>query len=290
MSAYNIRPRQESDAIPREDLTAMASPMAERFNIAKLWQGSFVLAQWMGPTSIETVPGWASNASALAASFRVRVLDQSPVDQPHAAATSDLALPEQFSKPGPAARIKTIAQLGIPSVELNRILNTGSHLNALTQVQDSLRSVASGVQRWASFCDLINCPYFPHTSANVIKWRSLFHPGRAFSLYLSHLWKACHLLNIHPSRYNSSVGGVANGLENARGFGLKFENYIFKKLPIRPIAHESLESEDGRLFYIYYVFIHRLPSESLPAVWAYPHDSLLTRSRIPHQAAQGLRS
>ena len=128
------------------------------------------------------MPEWASNASALAASFRPKDIEDSMVARSHKAALVDLDLPEKFRKLGPAAKIRPIAQLKTPVVGLNRFLNTGAQLNTIRQVQDSLMSVAAGIQRWASFCDLINCPYFPPLTINVLKWSALFNQGRTFSL------------------------------------------------------------------------------------------------------------
>ena len=123
-----------------------------------------------------------------------------------------------------------------------------------------------------------------------IRWGACFNPGKNFSLYLSHLGKACQLLNIPPAWYNNAVRGVARGLENAQDLILKFENYIFKTLFRKLIAHESIRSECGRLFYLAYVFILRLPSEALPAVRAGPHEPLLARAKLSRQSALGLRT
>ena len=70
--------------------------------------------------------------------------------------------------------------------------------------------------------------------------------------------------------YGRRQGGGAGGLANAHYFSIKFENYIFKKLPRKAVAREALNPGRGRLFYIDYVFTHRLPSEVLPVVRASP--------------------
>ena len=129
----------------------------------------------------------------------------------------------------------------------------------------------------------MGAPYFPPTSSLILRWSTIFKPGRTFGGYIAHLAKACQLLNIPPTWYNSAVRGVIHGLENAQDVSFKFENYIGKRLFRKIVAHETLSSEFGRLCYMAYVFILRLPSEALPAVRAAPQDSLLLRSPLPAQ-------
>lgn len=50
--------------------------------------------------------------------------------------------------------------------------------------------------------------------------------------------------------------------------------------------HETLNSECGRLFYLDYVFIIRLPSEALPAMRAGYRERLLTRDNLPRQSGR----
>ena len=136
-------------------------------------------------------------------------------------------------------------------VELSRFLYTGAQINTVCQVRDSIMSVAAGFRRWASFCDFVNCPpaYFHPVAINVPKLIALVNPGRTFSLSLYHLGKACHLINVPPSRYTTAVRGVARGMENARDFSLKYENYIRKKLTRELVGRKSPKAASGRLFY-----------------------------------------
>ena len=78
---------------------------------------------------------------------------------------------------------------------------------------------------------------------------------------------------------------------NAQNVSFKFENYIFNRLFRKILDRENLCSEFGRLCYIAYVFILRLPSEALPDVRAAPTDDLLKRSPPPgnFQALIGIR-
>ena len=233
---------------------------------------------------------WCTNAASLAASFRCRDLGQSEVALASISAKTTLGIPPDFEKSGPATKIRIIERGECDHSSLILFLNTCDQLNTIRQVQDSPRSVASGVHCWASFFDLINAPYFPPTSENVLRWGTLFNPGRTFGLYISHLPKACQLLPIPPLWLTNAVRGVARGLENAQDFPLKFENYMSKSLFRALISREPHSTECGRLFYLPYLFIPRLPSEALPARRDAPGASLLSRRPLPHQSVLGLRT
>ena len=136
------------------------------------------------------------SASLMAQAFRCKLIGDTSISRAHSADRSDLALPDSFGKQGPSARIRALSAVNPSGEALSRFLNTGDQLNTLRQVQDSLRSATSGVQRCASLCDLIRTAYFPPLAHTVLRWGSIFNPGKTFSLYLAHLGKACQLLNI----------------------------------------------------------------------------------------------
>ena len=192
-----------------------------------------------------------------------------------------MGIDSTFDNAGPAARIRLLHPLKVDPGDLNCFLNAGAQVNTPRQAQGPLRSVAAGIQCWASYCDLIGAPYFRPTSALVLRRSTIFKPGRTFGGYVAHLAKACQLLDIPPLWYNSAVKGVILGLENAQDVSFKFENYIFKRLFRKILAHETLSSEFGRLCYLAYVFILRLPSEALPVCRASSQDDLLKRTPLP---------
>ena len=99
----------------------------------------------------------------------------------------------------------------------------------------------------------------------VLRWADLFKHGRTFGGYVAHLAKACQLLNIDPTWYNSAARRVIHGLESAHDVSFKFGNYICKRLFRKILTRETLNSEFGRLFYLDYIFILRLPFGALPA-------------------------
>ena len=292
LTAYDIRSPADLAQLTRSDAHIMFADCPRRGNFIRLWQAAtHTIATGTLPAPIMPVnEEWCANAGALAASFRCRDISNSQVAIALRSARGDLDLPADFDRAGPAAKIRLIERIGAEHSSLIRFLNTGAQLNTLRQVQDSLRSVSVGIQCWASFCDLINCPYFPPRAENVLRRSTFFKPVGTFGNYLAHLPKACQLLQIPPTWMSCAVRGVAKGLENAQDLSLKFGNYMFKPLSRSLMNHEPLRTECGRLFYLSYVFILRLPSEALPARRAAAGASLLTRHPLPRQSVLGLRS
>ena len=259
--------------------------------IWKLWRFVAMANDQNSSTTINADLSLCTNANTLALQLRSKEVRSTSFAKTHSAAKAELGLGEKFDLAGPAARIRMLERAKFSPETLNSFLNTGSQVNTLRQVQGSLRSVASGIQCWASFCDLLDAPYFPPTAALVVRWSTVFKPGRSFGGYVAHLSKACQLLNIPLTWYNAAVRGVIHGLENAQDISFKFDNYITKRIFRLILAHETLNSEFGRLCYLAYVFILRLPSEALPAVRASPSDELIKRSPLPgtFQALIGTR-
>lgn len=287
--AYEIRSPTDLAALSRLDILTLTVDSPHRELLFKLWQSASHAHALSGDLADPATVALATNASELAASFRSGSIDDTFVARACVAATADLGVPSCFDESGPAAKIRILARCKPDTETLDRFLNTGSQLNILRQVQSSLRSVAAGVQCWASFCDLIDIAYFPPSAHSVLKWSSLFNPGKTFGLYVAHLSKACQLLGFPLNWFTAPVRGAIRGLINAQDISFKFENYIFKSLFRAIIARETLNSEWGRLFYLAYVFILRLPSEALVAVRAGPTDQLMKMSKLAHQSALGLR-
>ena len=287
--AHEVRSPTDLAALTRLDILTLTIDSPHRELLLKLWQCASHVSAQTGHTADSATLALATNAGALASSFRAAHIEDTGIARSCVAAVSDLGVPSKFESAGPAAKIRLLAASKPDPAALERFLNTGSQLNILRQVQSSLRSVAAGVQCWASFCDLIGVAYFPPTPHSVLRWSSLFHPGKTFGLYVAHLSKACQILGFPLNWITASARGAIKGLINAMDISFKFENYIFKTLFRAIIARESLSSEWGRLFYLAYVFILRLPSEALVAVRAGPTDQLMKASKLAHQSALGLR-
>ena len=281
LSAFGIHYPNDLAQSSRFEIAQLALDFDSATAVWKLWRASSMAVERSNLSATGCELALCTNASSLANSFRAKRVQDTDIARRHCAARRSLTLNEDYDKAGPAARIRLLQSLKADPTDITSFLNTGAQVNTLRQVQGSLRSVASGVQCWASFCDLVGAPYFPPTSSLILRWSTLFKPGRTFGGYVAHLAKACQLLDIPPLWYNSAVRGVISGLENAQDVSFKFENYIFKRLFRKILAHETLSSEFGRLCYLAYVFILRLPSEALPVVRASLTDDLLKRTPLP---------
>ena len=97
-------------------------------------------------------------------------------------------------------------------------------MGRLRQVQDSISSFASGIQRYGSPCDLQGVPYFPPTADTAPKWSAALQLGGAFGMYLIHSSKACLMLGYGLEWRTASFNGAPNGLRNATDMMTKFDN------------------------------------------------------------------
>ena len=276
-AAYGVRNPSELALLPRADVALLANDSSVATAIWEIWRFASLDSEQIKSLQTDLSYAYNSNAESLASSFRAKDIDSTSFSRRHKAARLELGLNEDFDRAGPADRIRFLEWARSSPDAINAFLNTGAQINTLRQVQGSLRCVAAGVQCWASYCDLVGDPYFPPTSSRVLRWGALFKPGRTFGGYVAHLVKECQLLNITPTWYNSAVRGFIHGLENAQDVSSKFENYTGKRLFRKMVAHETPNSEFGRLFYLDYVCILRLPSEALPVIRASPTEALTQR-------------
>ena len=98
-----------------------------------------------------------------------------------------------FDKISPDAKQRALTNVTTPATWIDRYLNAGANLDILRQAHDSLSSLAPGIHRWGSFCDLLQAPYSHPTDEMVLRWSAVFPPGRTLAMYVSHIAKACRL-------------------------------------------------------------------------------------------------
>ena len=192
-----ISARIEAQALISNELIAPA--------IWKLWRFVAMTTE-TGPNTIAHADlSLCANANALALQLRSREIRSTSFAKTHTSAKAELGLGGKFDLAGPSSRIRMLERAKFSPETINSFLNTGAQVNTLRQVQVSLRSVASGVQCWASFCDLVDAPYFPPSAALVLRWSTVFKPGRPFGGYVAHLSKARQLLNIPPPTHPPGI-------------------------------------------------------------------------------------
>ena len=162
--AYEIRAPADLATLPKADIFAITADWPDRELMLKLWQAAAHSSAHDGSLLPTLSSSWATNAFEFASTMRHRVIADTTVARSNVAAKNDIGLPSRFDSAGPAAKIRILQHAKPDPADLAHFLNTGSQLNILRQVQDSLRSVAAGIQCWASFCDLINVAYSPYCS------------------------------------------------------------------------------------------------------------------------------
>ena len=103
--------------------------------------------------SATTASSWhlCASAHSLARGIRFSTVEETARARSFATAEGALELPPEFPLLGHAAKIRCLAESTADRSQILRFLNTGAQVNVLRQVQDSLKSVASGIQRYASF-------------------------------------------------------------------------------------------------------------------------------------------
>ena len=230
MAAFGIYTPGELAQPSRSEIAQIGFGANLSDSVWKLRRASSLLVEDSSPISLGADLALFSNASALALSFRKKSITDTDISKRHVVARTEMGLDPAFDKAGPAACIRFLEKAHASSDSLIAFLNTGDQVNTLRQVQGSLRCVAAGVQCWASFCDLLGVAYFPPNSTLILRWSTLFKPGRTFGEYVAHLAKACQLLNIPPTWHNFAVMGVIHGLGGAHDISFKFET-------ISPIAY-----------------------------------------------------
>ena len=283
-----VTPRDLATWLPH-DIAMLADSSPHPQAILGLFRATLVVCD--PPPSATSQSSWQLLASAhsLASDLRVSDISETTCARPLAAAQESLDLPPEFPHLGPAAKIRRLMESTSDRTRILRYLNAGAQVNTLRQVQDSLKSVASGIQRYASFCDLIQVDYFPPAPETILRWSTLFAPGRTFGHYLAHVSKACQLMNVSTSWITPAIRGVANGLANAQDVSFRFDNFVQKELLTRLIRFETLSTEIGRLFYLSYLFLLRVPSEGIPIRRAALTDIILTKSPQSTMALMGIR-
>ena len=271
------------------EVSLLANTSPEASAILGLHRASVVSCHSIQSATPESSRRILSPAHSLAASIRVSSVEATSFARQHSCAASAIDLHANFSSLGPAAKIRRLAESTAPREQVMRFLNTGAQVNILRQVQDSLKPVAPGIQCYASCCDLLRIAYFPPATETVLRLSTLFAPGRSFAQYLSHLSKACSLMNLPLTWITPSVRGVAKGLANAHDVSFRFDNFIQKDLFLRLIRFGSPRSEIGRLFYLSYLFLLRVPYEGIPIRRALSNDVIIAKSPQSWKALMCLR-
>ena len=256
--------------------------------ILHLWQAACV-ANNTSNRPLHRIP-YETNSNALAQSIRADSIEETGLAKSHKRANLAISLPEEYDHTGPAGRIRILADSGAPTESVRRFLATGSAVNILRQAETALPSIASGIQCWAAYCDLMGCPYYPPTTERVCAWATIFNPGGSFGQYLAHLIKGCQILGVATDWNTPAVSAISRGLRKAQDVSFKFHNYLFRPCLMRFVEHEPIGAEFGLLGALAFLFLLRVQSEGIPTRRASLSEPLLSRTPQEYPALIGLRN
>ena len=201
----------------------------------------------------------------LESSFRGKRLNRTIVAKAREASMSMIGLPSEFDGLFQTAKIRKLGETPHAAGAIPAFLITGAQLGLLSQVQDSMSSLADGIQGYGPFCDLLGAPYLP-TSADIVRnWAALFAPGRTFGMYVSLLAKACHLMGYSAEWRSPALAGAATGLANAMDMIPKYDKYTNRTSFRRVMTAEAPIADFGKFMYLSMLYAIRGPSGELPA-------------------------
>ena len=201
-----------------------------------------------------------------------------------------LGLPEDFEKLTPGAEAKLLSSSTIDRGDLAKYLALGAEINVLRAVKGSLPSVCSGVSSYQKFCSMMGRPSFPPTEDSAQLWSATFRPGKTFQNYLSHLKKACALMNHHVDWLTPTVKEMSGRLINAQDLSFKFPNFTQSKTLIELLTFLKVDSVMGQACFLSYLFALRVPSETLRLTRAFSDDRLTEFAPQEDKALIGTRS
>ena len=144
MAARLIRTPHHLSLLKWSEISGLAATFPAEQPICLLWQAACILVGSDKPTMVGG--GSLISPTQLASSFRGRRINQTSVAKERESSVKLLGLAADFEKLGPAAKIRKLAESPHPLAVVSNFLRTGAKLNMLRQVQDSLSSVAAGIQ------------------------------------------------------------------------------------------------------------------------------------------------
>ena len=98
---------------------------------------------------------------------------------------------DEILKGGPRRKTARIADRAESREQIQKFYAMGRRDNVMRSCDVSLKSVASGIRRRGSFCELSGRHHFPPTEEAVLARPAYFGAGRTFQMHPPHLEKAC---------------------------------------------------------------------------------------------------
>ena len=114
---------------------------------------------------------------------------------------------------GPCKRIRLMSESNPSPEELQRVADLRAQRAVLGLVKGSLKSVASGIRCWATFCLHTGAQAMPPKEEDVRRYLACFRASATAVHYLAHLEKACLLQGHCPKQWHTyTVTQLARGM------------------------------------------------------------------------------
>ena len=200
-----------------------------------------------------------------------------------------LHIPKNFSRMGPAQRIKLLQSAALVPAVLDRYIKDATQANLLKQVRGSLPGMASAFRCYTAFCELRKTAAFPPQEETVLQWSSMFRNTATYGNYVSHLEKCCFFLRFPTTWHTQAVRHVVKGLKKCQDRSFRFHNFIRSPLLMKIIEKETPESEFAQAAMLSFLFSFRVPSETLQLQRAYYTDDIDAFTPQTEKALMGVR-
>ena len=196
-------------------------------------------------------------------SLRKDHIDSTQISTGYLNLRTELGIRENSELLSNSAKCEALTATGADRALVLRLLNLIAQRNTVRVFADSLRSAASGMQSYKNFCDFTGRPPFLVGPDTILLRSGLFRPGETFGLYLSHVMKAVILLRYPSDWLSPAIRAAARCLRNAADASFKFENYILASDLLVLIREVELASDFGQAVFFSYLFLMRVPPETL---------------------------
>ena len=249
-------------------MTAASDMQRRDISMAEINPNSaFELADRITGTSVnETMMGRASRNAARAAGVEA----------------------EEMLKGGPRRKMAKIADKAESYEQIQKFEAMGSRANVMRSCDLSLKSVASGIRCWGSFCELTGRQHFPPTEEAVLAWSAYFGAGRTFQMYLPHLEKACIMMGHSLSWKTRAVTQAAKGLAKAGDRIQEPKPAVSKALFMKIISRNPMNAPFVQAVWVSWIFLLRVQSECLQLVRQMPHEKMDAETILQSPAVIGL--
>ena len=144
LAAHLIRTPHHLSLLKWPEVSGLAATFPAEQPICLLWQAACI--QLGGARPMVHGDNSLTSPAQLASSFRGKRINQTGIAKERDSSVKLLGLSAEFEKLGPAAKIRKLAESPHPMAAVSNFLRSGAQLNMIRQVQDSLSSVAAGIQ------------------------------------------------------------------------------------------------------------------------------------------------